>query len=100
MATQPEVLTWIEQHLSGPTQYAGVELAARYFATTERWGERMPMLKHARLNLELQEQVPNIDPAERWITEMPIALDSSEQRSLGRVLRALVSVSQASVDAL
>jgi hypothetical protein len=95
MAQQPEVLTWLERELDGATQLAGVELAARYFATTERWGQRMPPLEHTQLNRELTQQVLRIDPPERWILELPIDLDHGDKRSLGRVLRALVTVSQA-----
>lgn len=95
-ARQPEVLSWLERELDGSSQLAGVELAARYFETAERWGQRMPRLKHSQLNSELTQQVLSIAPEERWMTELPIDLARDEQRSLGRVLRALVSVSQAS----
>lgn len=94
MAKQPEVLTWLERELDGATQVAGVELAARYFATAERWGQCMPKLAHMQLNSELTNQVLSIDPPERWILELPVALDKNDKRSLGRVLRALVTVSQ------
>jgi hypothetical protein len=94
MARQPDVLTWLERELEGATQLAGVELAARYFATAERWGQPMPPLAHTRLNSELTNQVLSIDPPERWILELPVALDQGDKRSLGRVLRALVTVSQ------
>lgn len=91
---QPEVLVWLEQHLAGATQDAGVELAARYFETTERWGDKVPSLKRARLNTELQEQMVSIEPGKRWIMNMPITIKGGDKRTLGKVLQALVSVSQ------
>ncbi len=92
---QPEVLLWLEHHLSGRTQDAGIELASRYFAINERWAAPMPPLTQFRLNRELETQVPTIDPKDRWITEIPICLEGNERLALGRVLRALVAASQA-----
>lgn len=92
---QPEVLIWVEQHLKGDSAEAAVELASRYFDTTARWGETLPVLKKARLNIELADQVPTIDPRDRWMTELPIPAQDGERMAIGRMLRALVSVSEA-----
>ena len=94
---QPEVLIWVEQHLEGESATAAVELAARYFETAARWGDRLPVLRKARLNIELADQVPTIDPRDRWMTELPIPVQSGDRIAIGRLLRAIVSVSQACV---
>ncbi len=95
---QPEVLRFLEQELDGPCQKAAVELASRYFTTSERWGARMPTLKRSKLRRELsqQDENENPDPDEPWMAQLPVPESSNDQRSLGRVLRALVSVSQKS----
>ena len=92
---QPEVLIWVEQHLQGESAEAALEMAARYFDTAARWGETLPILKKARLNIELADQLPTIDPRDRWMTEMPIPAQDGDRMAIGRMLRALVSVSQA-----
>jgi hypothetical protein len=94
---QPEVLVWVEQHLSGNSAEAAIELAMRYFDTATRWGESLPVLKKARLNIELADQVPTIDPRDRWMTELPIPAESGDRIAIGRMLRALVAVSQATL---
>lgn len=94
-ASQPEVLIWVEQHLEGVSAEATVEMAARYFDNAARWGETLPVLKKARLNIELADQVPTIDPRDRWMTELPIPARDGERIAIGRMLRALVSVSEA-----
>lgn len=91
--SQPEVLVWIEQHLSGESAEAAIEMAMRYFDTAARWGDALPMLKKARLNIQLAEQVPTIDPRDRWMTELPIPAQSGDRIAIGRILRALVVVS-------
>lgn len=88
---------WVEQHLDGVSADAAVELATRYFDTAARWGETLPVLKKSRLNIELAEQVPTIDPRDRWMTELPIPAYSGDRIAIGRLLRALVSVSQTCV---
>ncbi len=93
---QPEVLVWIEQHLSGESAEAAVEMAMRYFDTAARWGDTLPPLTKARLNIQLAEQVPTIDPRDRWMTELPIPAKSGDRIAIGRILRALVVVSNAS----
>ncbi len=93
-AQQPEVLLWIEQHLRGESAEAATEMAMRYFDTAARWGDELPLLKAARLNIQLAEQVPTIDPRDRWMTELPIPTAASGDRiAIGRLLRALVAVS-------
>ncbi len=94
---QPEVLVWIEQHLSGESAEAAIELTVRYFDTAARWGEQLPVLKKARLNIELADQVPTIDPRDRWMTELPIPAQSGDRIAIGRMLRAVVAVSQATL---
>ena len=94
-AAQPEVLIWVEQHLQGESARAAVEMAARYFDTAARWGETLPVLRKARLNIELADQVPTIDPRDRWMTELPIPAQEGDRMAIGRMLRALVSVSEA-----
>jgi len=92
---QPEVLIWVEQHLEGKSAEAALEMAARYFDTAARWGETLPVLKKARLNIELADQLPTIDPRDRWMTELPIPARDGDRMAIGRMLRALVSVSEA-----
>lgn len=92
---QPEVLTWLEQHLQGAPCEVAIELALRYFETSERWGDRMPILKKSRLNIELANQVPTIKPQDRWLTELPVAAKAGDRLAIGRLLRAIVSVSKA-----
>lgn len=94
---QPEVLVWVEQHLRGDSAEATIELAMRYFDTAARWGEPLPILKKARLNIQLADQVPTIDPRDRWMTELPIPAESGDRIAIGRMLRALVTVSQATL---
>jgi hypothetical protein len=89
---QPEVVSWFEEHLSEGAQGVAIELAARYFEITERWGEQMPHLRQARLNLELQSQMPKVGVAD-WSVKQ-VSLSESESRMLKRMLQALVSVSQ------
>ena len=96
-AAQPEVLVWVEQHLRGDSAEATIELAMRYFDTAARWGESLPILKKARLNIQLADQVPTIDPRDRWMTELPIPAESGDRIAIGRMLRALVTVSQATL---
>ncbi len=93
-ANQPEVLRWMEHELKGPAQRAAVELAARYFATTDRLGDPMPMLEGSRLKLELERQMRRTDSVDAWTAGLPAIVTPSDQRSLGRVLRALVRVCQ------
>ena len=94
-AEQPEVLVWVEQHLDGTSAVAAVELAARYFEIAARLGEELPRLGKAQLNIELAEQLPTIDPRDRWMTELPIPASTGDRIAIGRLLRALVTVSQA-----
>lgn len=93
-ANQPEVLRWLESELKGPAQKAAVELAARYFATTDRLGDPMPMLDGSRLKLELERQMLRTESVDAWTAGLPILVAPAEQRSLGCVLRALVRVCQ------
>ncbi len=92
---QPEVILWIEQHLQDQAREIAIELAARYFETAGRWGQRMPILKKSRLNIELSQQVLTIDPQDRWMTELPIQVDAADRMAVGRLLRAMVTVSKA-----
>lgn len=94
---QPEVLAWLCQHLQGHSLDTVIEVVARYFETTQRWGDVVPMLRSSRLNLELSTQVATIDPGQRWISELPVSLDPADKWMVGRLLRALVSVTQSSV---
>lgn len=91
---QPEVLKWLEHHLQGEAQEAGIELASRYFEIGERWTRNPACLTQTRLNEELENQVPTIHPKDRWMTEIPIPLEGNERIALGRLLRALVAASQ------
>ena len=91
---QPEVLIWLEQHLGGNAQEAGIELASRYFEIGERWSKNTACITQFRLNAELETQVPTIDPKDRWMTEIPIPLEGSERIALGRLLRALVAATR------
>lgn len=93
-ANQPEVLRWLEHELKGPAQGAAVELAARYFATTDRLGDPMPILEGSRLTLELKRQMLRTDSVDAWTAGLPAIVTPADQRSLGRVLRALVRVCQ------
>lgn len=92
---QPEVVIWLEQHLQGAACEIAIELATRYFEVAERWGDRMPILKKSRLNIELARQVPSINPQDRWLTELPVAAPGPDRLAIGRLLRAMVSVSKA-----
>lgn len=92
---QPEVVIWLDQHLQGASCEIAIELATRYFEVAERWGDRMPILKKSRLNIELANQVLTIDPQDRWLTELPVAAPASDRLAMGRLLRAMVSVSKA-----
>jgi hypothetical protein len=93
-ANQPEVLRWLENELKGPAQNAAVELAARYFATTDRLGDPMPMLDGSRLKLELEKQMLRSETVDVWTSGLPLLVAPEDKRSLGRVLRALVRVCQ------
>jgi hypothetical protein len=93
-ANQPEVLRWLEHELKGPAQRAAVELAARYFATTDRLGDPMPMLNSSRLKLELERQMLRTETVDAWTAGLPLLVAPAEQRSLACVLRALVRVCQ------
>ncbi len=87
----------MEQHLKGDVAAAAVELAARYFEIAARLGEELPTLGRAELNVELAEQLPTIDPRDRWMTELPIPASSGDRIAIGRLLRALVTVSKSRV---
>lgn len=96
---QPELVLWLEQHVQGPAQAIAVELAARYVDVAERWGERMPILKTSRLNIELANQVPTISPRDRWLTDLPVAASASDRLAIGKLLSAIIATTTASLAA-
>ena len=94
LMNQPQVLRWLEEELDGTCRETAVELAARYFATTTRWGETMPILESSRLSSELEQQTRYQGAGANWSAELPIVAEDAQQRSLARVLQTLVRVSQ------
>ena len=91
---QPQVLRWLEEELDGECRTTAVELAARYFETTTRWGETMPIIETSRLASELLLQTLHQEAGQSWTAELPIAAEATQRRSLELVLQTLVRVSQ------